>query len=186
LDPERAIAALERSGRILAREGETEGEARQRLLERLRDDAAALEAGRERCLARMREVGGRPTADLLADMIAEVRLEAHWLLGPRGRRAVANAWRFVEHVRTLEPEGPDLQRLGTWLDAGVEPAPEGLISPDADAVTITTGHGAKGKEWPIVVVAGLGEFRELGARTSWSGATIPTLSGRDSRIAVPR
>ncbi|MFO7562946.1 MAG: PD-(D/E)XK nuclease family protein, partial [Enhygromyxa sp.] len=191
LDPERAIAALERAGRILARADESPAQARQRLLERLQADALALEDGRERALARMREAGGRPSAELLAEVIAEFRLEAHWLQGPRGRRAVANAWRFVEHVRTLEPEGPDLQRLSAWLDAGVEPAPEGLISPEADAVTITTWHGAKGKEWPVVVVAGLGEFREQGARTSWSGATIPTLglvagSKRDQRIAVPR
>ncbi|HVH97727.1 MAG TPA: UvrD-helicase domain-containing protein, partial [Enhygromyxa sp.] len=187
LDPERAIAALERARRILVREGESEAAARQRLLEQLRADAAALEAGRERCLAIMREAGARSTADLLADMIADFRLEAHWLLGPRGRRAVADAWRFVEHVRTLEPEGPDLQRASAWLDAGVEPAPEGSISPQADAVTITTWHGAKGKEWPVVVVAGLGEFRQQGARTSWSGAPVPTLRADGSeRLAVPR
>jgi ATP-dependent exoDNAse (exonuclease V) beta subunit len=187
LDPERAIAALERAGRILVRDGETPAAVRQRLLEQLHADAAALEAGRERCLARMREAGARSTAELLADMIADFRLEAHWLLGPRGRRAVADAWRFVEHVRTLEPEGPDLQRLSTWLDAGVEPAPEGSISPQADAVTITTWHGAKGKEWPVVVVAGLGEFRQQGARTSWSGAAIPALRAEQGeRVAVPR
>jgi len=187
LDPERAIAALEQAGRIVVNEGETAAAAKQRLRERLRADAAALEAGRARCLACMRQAGARPSADLLADMIASFRLEAHWLVGPRGRRAVANAWRFVEHVRALEPDGPDLARLSTWLDAGVEPAPEGLIAPKADAVTITTWHGAKGKEWPVVVIAGLGEFREHGARTSWSGAAIPTLdSARGERIAVPR
>jgi ATP-dependent helicase/nuclease subunit A len=186
LDPERAIAALAGAGRILAGEGESEAAATERLRERLQADAEALEAGRERCLARLREAGARPTAELLADMIAEFQLEAHWLVGPRGRRAVANAWRLVEHVRTLEPDGPDLQRLSTWLDAGTEPAPEGLISPEADAVTITTWHGAKGKEWPVVVVAGLGEFREQGGRTSWSSAAIPTLDPRSEAIHVVR
>lgn len=187
LDPERAIAALERAGRLLAREGESLATARERLLEQLRADADALEAGRERCLAIMREAGARPTADLLADMIAGFLLEAHWLQGPRGRRAVADAWRFVEHVRTLEPEGPDLQRVSSWLDAGVEPAPEGSISPQADSVTITTWHGAKGKEWSVVVVAGLGEYRQQGARTSWSGAPVPTLrADGGERMAVPR
>ena len=180
LDPARAIAALDAAGVI-------EDGTQTRLHRLLEDDAAALEAGRDRMLAFMRQAGARSSADLLADVIASFRLEAHWLAGARGRRAVANAWRFVEHVRSLEPEGPDLQRVATWLDAGAEPAPEGLISPEADAVTITTWHGAKGKEWPIVVVAGIGAYREMGARTSWSGAAIPTLDAlRGETVAVPR
>lgn len=187
IDPERALAALAEADVLVAEPGETLDEARSRLHAQLSADAAALEAGRDRGLAFMRQAGARSTADLLADVIAGFHLEAHWLAGPRGRRAIANAWRFVEHVRSLESEGPDLQRVSTWLDAGAEPAPEGLISPEADAVTITTWHGAKGKEWPVVVVAGIGEFREAGARTSWSGAAIPTLdSNRGERLAVPR
>jgi ATP-dependent helicase/nuclease subunit A len=187
IDPERGLAALTAAGVILPEPGEDPAQAEARVAEQLRADAAALEAGRDRFLAAMREAGARPSAELLAELIADFCLEAHWLAGPRGRRAVANAWRFVEHVRSLEPEGPDLQRLSTWLDAGAEPAPEGLISPEADAVTITTWHGAKGKEWPVVVVAGLGEFREVGSRTSWSGSPVPTLdSERGERVAVPR
>jgi ATP-dependent helicase/nuclease subunit A len=187
IDPERALAALARADVLIAEPGETLVETRARLHAQLSADAAALEAGRDRGLAFLRQAGARSTADLLADVIAGFRLEAHWLAGPRGRRAVANAWRFVEHVRSLESEGPDLQRVSTWLDAGAEPAPEGLISPEADAITITTWHGAKGKEWPVVVVAGIGEFREAGARTSWSGDAIPTLdSNRGERLPVPR
>jgi hypothetical protein len=187
IEPGRALAALTAAGVLVPERGESPDQARARTLAQLSADAAALEAGRDRFLAFMRQAGARPTADLLADVIAAFRLEAHWLAASRGRRGVANAWRFVEHVRTLEPEGPDLQRASIWLDAGAEPAPEGLISPDADAVTITTWHGAKGKEWPVVVVAGIGEFREAGARTSWSGAAIPTLdSQRGERIPVPR
>jgi ATP-dependent helicase/nuclease subunit A len=181
--PERALTALAEAGVLVAERDET----RARLHAQLSADAAALEAGRDRNLAFMRQAGARSSADLLADVIASFRLEAHWLAGPRGRRGVANAWRFVEHVRTLESEGPDLQRVSTWLDAGAEPSPEGLISPEADAVTITTWHGAKGKEWPVVVVAGIGEFREVGARTSWSAEAIPTLdSNRGERLPVPR
>ncbi|KIG13432.1 ATP-dependent DNA helicase, UvrD/REP family protein [Enhygromyxa salina] len=187
LDPARALAALEAAGVIATEKDETSADAHARLLAQLQADARALEAGRARSLALMRQAGARASADLLADAIAGFFLEAHWLAGPRGRRAVANAWRFVEHARTLEHDGPDLQRLSTWLDAGAEPAAEGLISPEADAVTITTWHGAKGKEWPVVVLAGIGEFREAGARTSWSGAPIPTIDGeRDERINVPR
>jgi ATP-dependent helicase/nuclease subunit A len=187
LDPDRALASLAAANVLVPDGGEAPDEALARLHARLSADATALEAGRDRFLAFMRQAGARSTADLLADVIAAFRLEAHWLAGARGRRGVANAWRFVEHVRTLETEGPDLQRVSIWLDAGAEPAPEGLISPEADAVTITTWHGAKGKEWPVVVVAGIGEFREAGARTSWSGAPIPTLdSGRGERIPVPR
>ena len=187
IDPERALTALATAGVLVPERDESLADARTRLHAQLSADALALEAGRDRFLTFMRQAGARSTADLLADLIAAFRLEAHWLAGPRGRRGVANAWRFVEHVRTLESEGPDLQRVSIWLDAGAEPAPEGLISPEADAVTITTWHGAKGKEWPVVVVAGIGEFRESGARTSWSGAAIPTLdSHRGERLPVPR
>jgi ATP-dependent helicase/nuclease subunit A len=183
LDPEQALAALEQAGVLAV-------EQREHARELLIADARALEHGRDRLRALERHAGARPSAELLADVIAQFRLEAHWLASPRERRAVANAWRFVEHVRLLESEGPDLQRLGTWLDAGVEPAPEGLISPDADAVTITTWHGSKGKEWPVVIVAGLGEYREAGSRTSWSRAGVPTLSATDpvraEVLPVPR
>lgn len=185
LEPARALAAL-----LAGQPSDALDDAqRDEMLEQLESDARALEHGRDRLRALERRVGGRPSAELLAEAIAELRLEAHWLASSRGRRAVANAWRFIEHVRALESEGPDLQRLVTWLDAGAEPAPEGLISPDADAVTITTWHGAKGKEWPLVVVAGLGEHRELGARTSWSRAGVPILSSdplRSDTLAVPR
>ncbi|MCA9697367.1 MAG: hypothetical protein KC431_07565, partial [Myxococcales bacterium] len=181
LDPARALRALEAAG-VLGADADP-----QALRAQLQADADALEANRDRFRALVRHAGARPSADLLADLIAALHLEAAWLAGPRGRRAVANAWRFVEHVRALEPEGPDLQRLVTWLDAGAEPAPEGLISPAADAVTITTWHGSKGKEWPVVVVAGFGEFRQAGARTSWSGAPVPTLDVlANEALAVPR
>ncbi len=183
LDPERALAALEQAGVLAA-------DRRESARDLLVADARALEHGRDRLRALERHAGARSSGDLLADAIAEFRLEAHWLVSHRGRRAVANAWRFVEHVRLLESEGPDLQRLTTWLDAGAEPAPEGLISPDADAVTITTWHGSKGKEWPVVIVAGLGEYREAGARTSWSRAGVPTLPALDpvagEVLPVPR
>ncbi|NVB38481.1 UvrD-helicase domain-containing protein [Pseudenhygromyxa sp. WMMC2535] len=180
LDPQRALDALTAAGVL----GETPI---QELRARLEADAAALEHGRDRLRALIRHAGARLSADLLADVIVALRLEAAWLAGPRGRRAVANAWRFVEHVRLLEPEGPDLQRLAQWLDSGVEPAPEGLISAQADAVTITTWHGAKGKEWPAVVLAGIGEFRGGGGRTSWSAGAVPTLdSEREEALPVPR
>lgn len=178
LFPERALAALAKAGVL-------EPERRAALQAQLERDAASLEGGRDRFWALARHAGARSTAELLADLITEFRLEAHWLASPRGRRAVANAWRFVEHVRTLEPDGPDLQRLVSWLDAGAEPAPEGLISPHADAVTITTWHGSKGKEWPVVVVAGLGEFRPSPTRASWSAEPVPTL-GSQTKLAVPR
>ena len=186
LDPELALAALVEAG-VLADDQDGQREHARALLQA---DARALEFGRDRLRALERHAGARSSADLLADVIAEFRLEAHWLASQRERRAVANAWRFVEHVRLLESEGPDLLRLTTWLDAGAEPAPEGLISPDADAVTITTWHGSKGKEWPVVIVAGLGEYREVGSRTSWSRATVPTLPALDpvsgQVLPVPR
>ena len=179
LRPEVAFAAMERAGVV------PDG-ARDELLARLESDARSLEAGRPILRDLQLRAGAEPTAELLAEAITRFRLEAHWLASPRGPRAVANAWKFVEAVRTLEAEGPDLGAICAWIDGHADLNPVGLIEGDADAVTITTLHGAKGLEWRVVVLAGLGQIRGGGAGASWRADAAPTLENRQARIPLPR
>lgn len=136
------------------------------------------------------KAGVLPTADLLAQAIVDFRLEAVWIKSPSGRRAVANAWRFVEMVRRIEADGPSLADLVVWIDSGSDPTPEGLISGENDAVTITTLHGSKGLEWPVVAIAGLGAKTGGFDGASWASGPLTDLSGesvaRFPRIRIPQ
>jgi ATP-dependent helicase/nuclease subunit A len=176
LDPAAATAGL--------RDALQEPEAVMRA--RLEGDAAALEAGREALAGLVKRAGRAHTGELLAEAISAFRLEAHWLAGPRGGRAVANAWRFVELVRGFEADGPDLEGLIAWVGGAAEPAPEGRLSGDADAVTITTVHGAQGLEWPVVFLAGLGQYRGGRGRTTWRDGRVPGVDPDDPQARLPR
>jgi ATP-dependent exoDNAse (exonuclease V) beta subunit len=180
LDPEAALAAMTAAGVV-------DPSRHEELLDRLRDDARALETNRDRFATLCADAGVRLTADLLTDAITDFAMEAAWLASPRGRRAIANAWKFVEIVRGLEPGGPDPRGVADWLDSGSEPAPEGLISGTVDAVTITSFHGAKGREWPVVYVAGLGD-PVRGWGRPWDSTAVPVLgpSSATERIRLPR
>ena len=131
------------------------------------------------------KAGVLPTADLLAQAIVDFRLEAVWIKSPSGRRAVANAWRFVEMVRRIEADGPSLSDLVGWIDSGSDPTPEGLISGESDAVTITTLHGSKGLEWPVVAIAGLGAKTGGFGGASWASGPLTDLSGA-TKVRIPR
>ena len=176
LDPEAAVAELGGALRI--------GPAEMRA--RLGADAEALEAGREALAELVAGAGRRLTSELLADAVAAFRLEAHWRASPRGPRAVANAWKFIELVRAFEVTGPDIDGLIAWTGGEAEPAPEGRLSGDADAVTITTVHGAKGLEWPVVVMAGLGQWRGGRGAASWRSMPVPGLDPGDPPVRLPR
>lgn len=177
MNAEKAVDALVASGAL-------EAGLRDDRLEQLRTDKLSLEAGQEIFDHLSRGAGFRSTADLLTDVISRFRLEAHWLASSRSDRAVANAWKFVEIVRALESDGPDLDRLCAWLDSATEPAPVGLLDADLPAVTITTVHGAKGGEWQVVVVAGLGAGYGGGAENSWRSGELDLPGGE--RAAIPR
>ena len=179
LDPVAAVDGLV-AAKVL---DESERDARRSQLEQ---DAASLEAGRSSLAGIVMGAGVRPTADLLADAIAVFRLEAHWYHSPRAERAVANAWKFVELVRRVEADGPDPRRVVDWLDTEADPSPEGLIDADLDAVTITTVHGFKGQERPVIVLAGLGLEVGGGSGATFRGDEIPGLTDPGARVRIPR
>ena len=126
------------------------------LVARLEGDARALAALQPRIEGLLRRAGSTSTADLLEEAIAVFRLHAVWAAEEEPARATANAWRFVACVRTLEAGGPNPRAVAAWLDDAPSAPPEGQIAADPNVVTITTVHGAKGLQWPVVILAGLG------------------------------
>jgi len=127
-----------------------------------------------------------PPSRILQDAIAGFRLESAWIASSRGRRAVANAWKFVDLVRGLEAGGAGLAAIVSWIDSSDDPTPEGLIAGESCAVTITTIHGAKGLEWPIVAVAGLGDRTGGGGKHTWQSDPVPNLDKTIPATPLPR
>jgi DNA helicase II / ATP-dependent DNA helicase PcrA len=72
----------------------------------------------------------------------------------------ANRRTHLDHVRALRDllAASDAPDLGTWLAdlhlGEVEAGP-----PDSAAVSLLTIHGSKGREWPVVFIAGCEEGR---------------------------
>lgn len=83
----------------------------------------------------------------------------------RGTAAVANVEKFRETLRECDDDGvPSLERVVTRLDeqaAGDRSESEANVATDDETVTLITVHGAKGQEFPVVVVPGVGrEFQD--------------------------
>lgn len=131
-----------------------------RLLECLRLDEAALGDFRRVWEATFGQAGFRPTADILADVVRELDLDAAWRLRPMGgRQAVANLSSFIDLVRTLETGGAStpraLQLALADMDRNDQPEGSGLDAGATAEVIVTTFWQAKGREWPVVVLPDL-------------------------------
>ena len=108
------------------------------------------------------DVGHRPVADVLADVVRDsgwlARLEAQ---GVAGRARAANVVAAERHVRDLtEGMGLGAARAAEEFDrwrAVAKVAPGSLAGGDADAgegtVQVMTIHASKGLEFPVVAVA---------------------------------
>ncbi len=94
-----------------------------------------------------------PLGDLLQQLITETGFLAAWSLDPeRGAQSIGNLRKLI---RVASDSGDS--SLGEWLreveelrDSGAKEAQEQLYRERADVVTITSIHGAKGLEWPVV------------------------------------
>lgn len=105
-----------------------------------------------------------PPAALIEMVCDATAYRAALLSLPRGRSQVANIDKLTEFARTAATlDGPSLasfihraelaeRYLGAEIDAPI-------ASADEDVVVLSTIHGAKGLEWPVVILPALdGEF----------------------------
>lgn len=141
----------------------------------LEDALAALSQGvlpEDPLLALLDEVaatkGERSVTAVLSQVMHELDLYGVVAAWPGARQARANLLRLQEECRQFMDAnreamasggyyGSDIKTFQAWLKGRVErnndQPPEVVV--DDNAVQIMTWHKAKGREWPVVVVAGL-------------------------------
>jgi ATP-dependent helicase/nuclease subunit A len=100
-------------------------------------------------------------AALLERFLSDRGLVEVGLLDQASRNSYRRARFLVEQARSFEAAGPEsLRAFVAWLERRARRAVldnEGAgLDDDEDAVRVLTVHGAKGLEFPIVIVAGLG------------------------------
>ena len=112
-----------------------------------------------------------PLDELLTWVLEESGYRAHLHMLPGAREAIANLHglvRVTEEFRD-QPLGSFLDLWDSWdeSDQGLPQAP--LYSTSDDVVTLSTIHSAKGLEWPVVFLIGIGTPpREQASNEYWS------------------
>ncbi|MBC7292772.1 MAG: hypothetical protein H5T84_01470, partial [Thermoleophilia bacterium] len=134
-----------------------------------------------------RQVGRAGLARLIERAINDFDYDLCLLRAPDGERRYANVRKLMQLADDFESlEGPDLADfvgvLETMTDLGAKEGSAATLAEDEDAVRIMTIHQAKGLEFPVVVLGGLGfdlPRGDLGRREA-----LPILVGEDGRMAV--
>lgn len=110
------------------------------------------------------------------------RLVGQWSASPHeSRNRLANVEALVEFGKTFEEECVAAKRPATvgsllrWLDELASADDDNRATSADNSVTVMTYHGAKGLEWPIVVLTSL----DATARTSLWGVRARTVGGFD-------
>lgn len=123
--------------------------------------------------------------DTVSETVERVIRERHLMELAVGRRRPRDHWRRLRFVADaarafVDGGGTSLRGFVTWLSRQVDEEARVVElvvpEPDDDAVRILTVHGAKGLEFPITVLAGLG----VADRT----AVSPVLWDADGRLQV--
>ncbi len=115
----------------------------------------------DRTLSRLRAIRDQVAlSELIERMLAETGLGAVQLTQFSGRQAAANLAKLTDLARAFEGRGAfSLREFIAYLsDLVLQEPREGLAEvyeEGADVVKLMTVHGAKGLEWPIVIVPDL-------------------------------
>jgi len=149
-------------------------------------ERAALQRGLDTVAAARDLVHRVPLDQVLQFVLDSLGYRLHLLVGGGAEEQLANIQsflQFTERYRDLDI-ATFLEVWDRWAaqDNGVPQAP--LYSKEDDVVTLTTVHGAKGLEWPVVFLVGTGAQRSDRATSSyWSDPSLGPLlcPGKDDR-----
>jgi ATP-dependent exoDNAse (exonuclease V) beta subunit len=99
----------------------------------------------------------RPIADTLSEFLSALRAHAGIAIWPTGEQALANVLRVLDFARAYErkPEASSFRGFVEWLEeqGDSQANPEsGAIEQTSEGIRLMTVHGAKGLEFPVVVL----------------------------------
>src|SRR5881296_1094285 len=121
----------------------------------LREVAEALDVLRDLHRGRNR----RPIADTIGSLLAATRAHAGLAIWPTGEQALANVTRLMDLARRAERTGlTSFRAFVEWLAEQSEHGEAGdapIVEEGTEGVRMMTVHGAKGLEFPVVVLADL-------------------------------
>ncbi len=138
---------------------------------------------------------GEGVPPLVAAVDRETGLAARVLAQPEGERTMTDLTHIAEEMHAVWRRGR-MGSLPTWLEAAISEArkraednleePEARqrrLETDAAAVTVQTIHGAKGLQWPVVLVPFT--LGSLGTEAADPGVPRPIARGRHRAPAPP-
>nr|MBA3560088.1 UvrD-helicase domain-containing protein [Gemmatimonadaceae bacterium] len=112
-------------------------------------------------LARLRSASSTlPPSELIEMLLDSTAYRAALLQAPRGRADLANVNKLMEFARASTAlDGSSLskfvERVALAKDYLVEESDAALASAGDDVVVLSTIHGAKGLEWPVIILPAL-------------------------------
>ncbi len=121
--------------------------------ESLREVSGALQVLRDLHRGRNR----RPIADTIGQLLAATRAHAGLAVWPTGEQALANVTRLMDLARRAERTGlTSFRAFVEWLTEQAEHGEAGdapIVEEGTEGVRMMTVHGAKGLEFPVVILA---------------------------------
>ncbi len=136
------------------------------------DDRHLLDGLTDRLTVLRRRVGRPGLAALIDDVITDLGYDVCVLASDEGKRRFANIRKLMRLADEFELlHGPDLagfvRVLATMEDVGEQEGNAATLAEEENVVRVMTVHQAKGLEFPVVLLTGLGSQRRGGGHPSF-------------------